>query len=136
MRYVFDTNILISALLISNSLPAQALKKAENSGTILYSADVLQEIKEVLFRPKFLSYISGDEVVGFLARIVRSWEEISIIQRVDVCRDSKDNKFLELALNGDADFLITGDNDLLVLNSYRSTKIIGIAPNSTMARCK
>ncbi len=124
MRYVFDTNILISALLISNSLPAQALKKAENSGTVLYSADVLQEIKEVLFRPKFSPYISGDDVVGFLARIVRSWEEISIIQTVAICRDPKDNKFLELALNGNADFLITGDNDLLVLNPYRSTKII------------
>lgn len=117
VRYVFDTNILIGALLISNSLPAQALKKAENSGVILYSTDVLQEIKEVLFRSKFSSYISGDDIVGFLARIVRSWEEISIIQ-------TKDNKFLELAMNGDADFLITGDNDLLVLNPHRSTKII------------
>jgi len=124
VRYAFDTNVLISALLISNSKPAQALKKAENSGTILYSIYVLQEIEKVLSRPKFSAYISSEDIIGFMARIVRTWEEVSIIQTVTICRDPEDNKFLELILNGNADTLITGDNDLLVLNPYRGISII------------
>lgn len=118
---------MISALLISNSKPAQTLKKAEDYGTILYSIYVLQEIEEVLSRQKFSAYISSEDIIGFMARIVRTWEEVSIIQKVTICRDPEDNKLLELILNGNADVLVAGDNDLLVLSPYRGISIITTA---------
>lgn len=51
-------------------------------------------------------------------------EEVEIIERFNVCRDPKDNCFLDLAVNGKADFLITGDDDLLVLNSFQDVEIM------------
>ncbi len=124
MRYVFDTNVLISALLIAHSLPAQALRKAENTGIVLYSRPVLEEIVEVLSRPRLVRYLDEDTTPQFLARIYRSWEEVSIIHTVKACRDPKDDKFLELALNGEADVLITGDKDLLALHPYQGLPIV------------
>lgn len=62
-----------------------------------------------------------------MARIVRIWEEVSIIQKVTICRDPEDNKLLELILNGNADVLVAGDNDLLVLSPYRGISIITTA---------
>jgi putative PIN family toxin of toxin-antitoxin system len=127
MRYVLDTNILVSALLITDSLPAQALTKAENTGIVLYSLPVLAEIAEVLSRPKLAHYLDEDTIPQFLARISRSWQEVSIIHTIQACRDPKDDKFLELALNGEADVLVTGDKDLLELHSYQGLPILTAA---------
>jgi predicted nucleic acid-binding protein len=48
------------------------------------------------------------------------------VERIDLCRDEKDNKFLEVAINGKADYLITGDNDLLVLRPFQDVKIMTV----------
>jgi len=127
MRYVFDTNVLVSALLIAHSLPAQALRKAENTGIILYSRPVLAETVEVLSRPRLARYLDEETIPQFLARIYRSWQEVSIIHTVKAYRDPKDDKFLELALNGEADVLVTGDQDLLALHPYQGLTILAPA---------
>lgn len=124
MRCVFDTNVIISALLLSASLPAKALIKAETAGSVLYSEAALEEIRSVLSRPKFARYVDESDVAGFLARIARTWEEVEIISRITACRDPKDDKFLELAQNGRATHLITGDKDLLALHPFRDTLIL------------
>jgi len=131
MRCVFDTNVIISALLIRNSAPANALTFVEDSGIVLYSAPVLEEIAEVLSRPKFTRYIDEDDIVGFLARIDRSWQKIAVTHAVSDCRDAKDNKFLELALSGSADYLVSGDQDLLTLHPYRG--ILVLKPDDFLA---
>ena len=124
MRIVFDTNVLISALLIKTSVPAQALSLAEARGDIVYSQECLSEIADVLSRPKLQPYIEPEDVTGFLARIHRSWIEIPILQRITLCRDPRDDKFLELALNGDASFIVTGDEDLLTLHPFQDIPIL------------
>ncbi len=123
-RFVLDTNVLISAVLIENGVPAAALKKAEAQGAILYSYATLAEFSQVLLRPKFLRYITPDDVEGLLARIHRTWDRINIIHQIQKCRDPKDDMFLELAVNGQADMLITGDKDLLALAPYRGLEIV------------
>jgi putative PIN family toxin of toxin-antitoxin system len=124
MRFAFDTNVLVSALLIKNSIPAQALNHAETLGEIVYSEACLHEIAEVLSRPKLQKYISADDTAGFLARIHRSWREIPILQRIEACRDPKDDKFLELALNAEVSVLITGDKDLLDMRPFQTINIM------------
>ncbi len=124
MRTVFDTNVLISALLISNSAPAKALKNAENSKIILYSIPILEELSDVLSRPKFNRYIDDKHITGFLARIYRSWREIKIIHTVKACRDPEDDKFLEVAVNGEASTLVTGDKGLVELHPFQGVNII------------
>ena len=124
MRFVFDTNVIVSAALLPSSTPAQALMKAEHMGVLLYSDATLEELINVLERPKLKPYIKQDYIKDFYARVRINWEHISIIQRITACRDVKDDKFLEVAINGSASTLISGDNDLLTLNPYNELNII------------
>ena len=73
------------------------------------------ELEGVLLRPKFDRYASREKRVELLDLFPSVAEWIGVSSTVTECRDPDDNKFLELAMDGDADFLITGDQDLLML---------------------
>lgn len=115
LRIVIDTNILVSSILIKSSLPDVAFQVARKNGIILLSNATLQELQEVLTRSKFDKYISLDIRYQFLTKIKLESEQILISELVKECRDPKDNKFLEVAFNGNATHIITGDQDLLEL---------------------
>ncbi|MGL5033747.1 MAG: putative toxin-antitoxin system toxin component, PIN family [Microcystaceae cyanobacterium] len=123
-RLVFDTNVLVSAFLAPNSIPAQSLNWGEDNGIILYSLDTLLEITSVLERPKFAKYLDVDDVQGLSNRIRLNWLLIPIIQQIKLCRDTKDDKFIELAINGDASHLVTGDQDLLILHPIQTISVV------------
>jgi len=123
-RFVVDTNTLVSRLLIPNSVPAKAVSWALNNGKILVSDDTLQELAEVLSREKFNQYISIEDRQEFIRYFARICERVEIIRRIESCRDPKDNKFLELAINGNAEMIISGDNDLLVMSPFQNIKIV------------
>ncbi|MCA6501174.1 MAG: putative toxin-antitoxin system toxin component, PIN family [Pseudanabaena sp.] len=124
MRLVLDTNVLISAILSPNSISAKILNWGEDNGVILYSAATLNEVLSVLGRSKFSKYIDHDDIDGLSIRIKTVWLFVEILNQVQLCRDPKDDKFIDLALNGKASHLITGDSDLLVLNPVENTSII------------
>jgi putative PIN family toxin of toxin-antitoxin system len=124
MRCVVDTNVFVSAAVFPNSIPSQAVRRALNREVVLASEPTLQELTEVLSRSKFDAYISRKERSLFLAQLGSVAEIVSIIQLVRECRDSKDDKFLELALNGRADVIITGDGDLLEMNPWRGIETL------------
>lgn len=123
-RLVFDTNILISHLLLPTSLPAQAVRKGLHQGRILVSDETLNELADVLLRSKFDRYISIRDRQEFFRVFGRVVEKVSVIRNIDVCRDPQDNKFLELAVDGRAGYIITGDQDLLTLHPFNSIEII------------
>jgi len=123
-RVVLDTNVLISGLLLPGSVPAQAVRKAVNESEILVSRDTLEELSSVLFRPKFDSLINASERQRFFDLLLRTAEYVTVTHQVRLCRDPKDDKYLELAISGGADLLITGDNDLLALSPFREIGII------------
>ena len=123
-RFVIDTNVLISALLFKNSVPFQAVKLAESQGIILFSEATLKELRQVLNRPKFDKYLSLEDRQIFLVKFISSSELVSIKEKITACRDEKDNKFLELAVSGNAKAIVTGDLDLLVLNPFQAVEII------------
>lgn len=123
-RFVADNNVLISNLLLYNSVPARALRMALERGIMLTSTAALDELTEVLSRPKFDSYVSVTARSEFIRKIHRISVEVEIIRKVQVCRDPKDDKFLEIAVNGDADLILTGDKDLLVLDPFEDIAII------------
>ncbi|BAQ66320.1 putative toxin-antitoxin system toxin component, PIN family [Geminocystis sp. NIES-3709] len=126
LRFIFDTNILVSAILIRLSKPDYAYKKAQELGQILFSDTTFAELKEILKRPKFDKYVLPETRIEFLNKLKLESESINIIETITICRDVKDNKFLELAVSGKADFIITGDNDLLILHPFRNIEIITI----------
>lgn len=124
MRCVFDTNVIVSAALLSESVPRQAFDKATGRGTILISAPVLLELAEVLGRPKLNKYVLEEERMRFLVALLKESELVEVTEAVNECRDAKDNKFLELALSGKADHVVSGDQDLLVLSPFRGIPIV------------
>jgi uncharacterized protein len=124
MRCVIDTNVFVSAAVFSNSVPRQAVSKALRGGLLLFSEDSMDELKEVLFRSKFDRYVSREERILFLAQLGSVAEFVPIIQLVRECRDPGDDKFLEVALNGRADVIITGDADLLRMHPWRGIAIL------------
>lgn len=123
-RCVFDTNVLVSALLFDESRPAQAFFAALHSGEVLVSADVILELNDVLGREKLQRYVSEAERERFLRSLLREARLVEIQEKVQACRDPKDDKFLELAVNGDADCIVSGDDDLLTLGPFRGIEIL------------
>ncbi len=124
MRLFLDTNVLVSAILSPVSISAKILNWGEDNGVILYSTATLTEILSVLGRSKFSKYIDHDDIDGLSIRIKTVWLFVEILNQVQLCRDPKDDKFIDLALNGEASHLITGDSDLLVLNPIQNTSVI------------
>jgi len=123
-RFVIDTNTLVSSVLISSSIPDRAVKSIRQSGIILISIATLEELQEVMNRRKFDKYVAPLIRSEFIAQLAQQSELIDIKESVIACRDPKDDKFLELAVNGNADYLITGDRNLLVLHLFRNIPIL------------
>src|SRR5581483_3626083 len=99
-RAVFDTNVMVSAVLLTRSVPRQAFDLATDRGRILVSRATVIELNDVLRRAKFNRYVSEEERLEFLAALVRDAEAVHVTAAVTACRDPKDDKFLELAVNG------------------------------------
>ena len=123
-RYVFDTNVVVSALLFDQSAPGQAFYEALDRGEILLSQDVVEELNDVLSREKFDLYLRFDEREQFLNALIREATVVEVTEEVQVCRDPKDDKYLDLAISGGATQIITGDEDLLTLNPFRGVEIV------------
>lgn len=122
--FVFDTNTIVSAALIPSSVNKQALKKAESMGNIVFSVETLNELIDVLLRPKFDKYLSTEERLEFISRFEIKYKKIETISTFDDCRDSKDNIFLNLAFDVNAQYIISGDKDLLVLHPFHGISIV------------
>jgi putative PIN family toxin of toxin-antitoxin system len=123
-RYVFDTSAVVSALLFEQSVPGRAFYAALDRGEILLSQATATELTEVLSRKKFDRYVTREEREQFLVMLLREATVVEIGEEVRACRDRKDDKFLELAVNGRASCLITGDEDLLILHPFRGMPIL------------
>ncbi len=126
-RYVFDTNVVISALLFPDSKPGTAFRFALANAAVLVSSETLRELDDVLARAKFEPYVRREERELFVAALLDRVELVEITHRVEACRDPRDDKFLELALSGRATAVVTGDPDLLSLNPFRGIEIVSPA---------
>lgn len=123
-RIVADSNLLISRLLLPQSMPAKAVRKAVDEGQLLVSDATLEELADVLSRPKFDPYISLEDREEFIRVLNRVAERVIVTLPVKACRDPKDDKFLEVAVNGEADLIVTGDKALLALHPFRGIGIL------------
>jgi putative PIN family toxin of toxin-antitoxin system len=128
-RAVFDTSTLVSAALRLGSIPHQALLRAMRSCDLCASAATLAELKEVLARDKFRRYQTEAARERFL-QIIENHVRRFIVREEDclslnpACRDPKDNKFLALAAESEAEILVSSDEDLLVLDPWREVRIL------------
>jgi len=124
-RFVIDTNTLISAFLLSSSsIAAQAYYKIKVQGDIVISEAIFEEFSDVFVRPKFDKYLSLANRLTVIQDFKDITHLIPVTVSIDSCRDPKDNKFLELAIEAGAACIITGDKDLLVLSPFKNIPIL------------
>ena len=124
-RLVVDTNELIRAALRPSGSPRAILDALRASdGILLFSDETFEELRTRILLPKFDRYVRSDARAVFLAQLeaVSAW--VSIVGATLGCRDHNDDKFLETALQGEADSLVTGDADLLVLSPFQGIPIL------------
>ena len=98
--------------------------RRSTGGTVLLSLPALTELNEVFARRRFDKYLLEGERMRFLATLVKASEVVHVTETIVDCRDPRDNKFLELAVSGRADCLISGDQDRLALNPYRGIPVL------------
>ena len=126
-RVVIDTNAWISYLIGKRTKDCFKKLFLNDHYIVLCSYDLLQEITEVMNRPKFKKYFSADDKEKLLFYLRNTTEFVHVVSDFDESPDKDDNFLLNLSFDGKADYLVTGDkNDLLKLHSFQKTKIIGL----------
>jgi putative PIN family toxin of toxin-antitoxin system len=118
---------VLAGLLAPNSKSNRLISHLYPTSEILLSIATIAELEDVFRRPKFDRYQDVDMRLNFLWSYLEAGKTIEVTDFVADCRDPKDNKFLELALSGMADFIITGDTDLLSLHPWRGIAILSPA---------
>ena len=126
-RIVIDTNLWIH-FIISNTYNKLDPFLLKNELLILFCAELMDEIKRCITKPKLKKYFSEkqsfDEMLNVFDPFIHF---IDINHSVNLCRDPKDNFLLSLAIEGNADYLITGDKDLLVIGKFQKTKMVSFS---------
>jgi putative PIN family toxin of toxin-antitoxin system len=127
MRAVVDTNILVRALIRPHgSVGPVLLRLRSGHYTLLYTQSLLEELVDVLSRPRICKKygVTEDDIKTVVALLLLRGEAVFVSQPLAVCRDPKDDKFLEVALAGKADVIVSGDEDLLVLDPFEGISIV------------
>ena len=130
MRAVIDTGVFVSALIRPQGKTGAVLQALKDKRfTMIYSTDILVEIIDVLGRDKFRSkyHISPDDIAALIDLIRLRGELVIPSQKLTVCRDPKDDIFLEAALEGKAEYIVSGDFDLLDMKSFENIPILRVA---------
>jgi len=131
-RVVVDTNVFVSRLLRFDSVPGRAVEKAIHNAVLLVSQATMIELADVLSQSKFDRYVTIEQRSQFIRLIAHVAEFVPIVHPIRECRDPKDDKFLEVALSGRADVIVTGDTDLLEMSPWRGIAIL--SPTSFLQR--
>jgi putative PIN family toxin of toxin-antitoxin system len=127
MRAVIDTGVLVSALIKPGGATGEVLYALRDGRlTMIYSTDTLVEIIDVLGRPPFRAkyHILPEDITALVNLIRLRGELVSPQKKMSACRDPKDNKFLEAALAGESDCIVSGDADLLALTPFEDIPIL------------
>jgi putative PIN family toxin of toxin-antitoxin system len=127
IRAVIDTNILIRALIKPQGAVGPVLTALRDGRyTLLYAPDLLDELIEKLSLPRIrLKYhVETEQIEALLGIVALRGEMVTPRRRVKVCRDPDDDMFIEVALEGNAGFVVTGDNDLLILKAYETVRFV------------
>ena len=122
-KVILDTNLWIS-FLISKSLSEIDNLIHDRKIKLIFSNELIEEFITVAKRPKFIRYFTNDDLKELLRLFDYYCRLIKVKINISESRDKKDNFLLSLAVDGKADFLVTGDLDLLILKKIKKTKIV------------
>ena len=123
-RVVLDTNVLISAVLSPYGKPFACLSWVLDHATLIASRELLDELETRLARPKFSKYVDDVKRRAFVADLALAAMQVELPGFIRACHDPEDDKLLEIAIIGRADCLVTGDQDLLILDPFQLIPIL------------
>ncbi|NOZ63612.1 MAG: putative toxin-antitoxin system toxin component, PIN family [Caldiserica bacterium] len=123
-KVVVDTNIFVSALL--GSKPSRLILEAFVTGRVdlVISEALFRELMEVVGEDRLADFIKKEECEELAELLKTDAVWIKSEEKISACRDPKDNIVLESAVAGKVNFIVTGDNDLLVLSPFRNIPIV------------
>lgn len=128
MRVVLDTNVVVSGVIKEEAPPGQILRRLFHARQFISvtSLEILAEVREVLQRPRVRRYHgwTDEEIDAFVTFLYAESDVTEGKLTVNVARDPQDNKFLACASEGNADYLVSGDDDLLQLEVFERTQIV------------
>lgn len=122
-KIILDTNLWISFLITNNFHRLDTLIE-NNNVTLIFSNELIEEFIDVVSRPKFKKYFSKKDIEKVLEYFDHFGELIQVRSDIQICRNAKDNFLLSLSVDSKANYLITGDKNLLVLKKIEKTKIV------------
>jgi uncharacterized protein len=120
---IFDCNVLLSAFISRGSTADKCWEKSKNADIIIASIQTFDEFSSVFLRSKFDKHLTLESRLELIAEVQTLIKMIPVRHTVTICRDPKDDMYLELALSGKADCIVTGDPDLLILNPFENISI-------------
>jgi uncharacterized protein len=123
-RLVIDTHSLISHMLIRNSVADRVVVPAMARERVLLSEATFAELAGIFVGPKFDRYLPIEHRRQLLAALESSAEWVQVAQPIRACRDPRDDKFLEVAADGEADAILTRNAGLLALDPFRGIAIL------------
>ncbi len=122
LKLIVDTNLWVS-FIISNKLNLLDPLLFAKNARLLFSKELISEIQQTIEKPRLKKYFGTNALEKMLSAFEPFIDLIEVESVVTICRDSKDNFLLALAKDGKADYLLTGDKDLLELKKFGKTKI-------------
>lgn len=125
-KVILDTNLWISFLITRRYSPLDDLLLTGNI-KLIFSKELIEEFLTVAKRPKFEKYFTDNDIHHLIQLFDSFGALIDVSSEITECRDSKDNFLLNLAIDSKADFLITGDDDLLSIKKIKKTRILNWA---------
>lgn len=127
MRAVLDSNVLVSAAIFPESIPRRVVDLVCEGGELIFSAATFTELEDALFRTRFDRYIGRAARVEYVATLFQGAIFALPTETIRICRDPKDDQSLEAAVAGAAEFIVSGDGDLLALDPFRGIQIVNPA---------
>jgi putative PIN family toxin of toxin-antitoxin system len=122
-KIILDTNLWIS-FLISKRLDFIDDLLLKGKIKLIFSKELIEEFLTVVQKPKLKKYFTDNNIADLLRLFDKYGKLIEVSSNIEECRDYKDNFLLNLAVDSKADYLVTGDDDLLIIRKIKKTKII------------
>ena len=125
VKCVVDTNVLISAALTKGA-PFRIVEHLIKNNALIFSKETISELSSRITQSKFDKYVSSEDGEVYVNNLILSADLVIIDNLIQGCRDRDDDKFLETAVKGDAQFIITGDQDLLAMHRFEGIDIVTV----------
>ena len=125
VKCVVDTNVLISAALTKGA-PFRIVEHLIKNNALIFSKETISELSSRITQTKFDKYVSAEDHEAYVNNLILSADLVIIDNLIQGCRDRDDDKFLETAVKGDAQFIISGDQDILTMHQFEGIDIVTV----------